>query len=149
MRPPAPGCSEILFVSLASCVDAAAPMHQLSTQFLSTPSALRRLLIALLLCLYVVSLIGCGNSKTARAARVSAVSVMVSFDGAYGPGYKDHPDTAGAVGPNHVVDFVGSTFTVRDKTTGQVLEQMSQATFWTRAGLSPGALNDLALFTIP
>ena len=65
-----------------------------------------------------------------------------SFDGASGPGYSDHPDMGGAVGPSHVVDFVGLSFTVHDKSTGAVIETMSQNQFWTNAGVTPGTLLD-------
>jgi hypothetical protein len=65
-----------------------------------------------------------------------------SFDGASGPGYSDHPDMGGAVGPSHIVDFVGLSFTVHDKSTGAVIETMSQNQFWTNAGVTPGTLLD-------
>ena len=52
------------------------------------------------------------------------------FPGGSGPGYKPVPDTAGAVGPNHVVDFEDSWFMVHDKATGQVVLQMTVSNFW-------------------
>ena len=70
------------------------------------------------------------------------VTILTSFDGASGPGYKDHPDLGGAVGPNHVVDFVGSAFIVRDKHTGAVLLEMTQDAFWQAAGVTTATLND-------
>jgi chitodextrinase len=95
-----------------------------------------------------------GNTSAQSAAKsvttqASLTTVIQSFDGASGPGYKDHPDVAGAVGPNHVVDFVGSTFTVHDKTTGSVVVQLSQTQFWTNAGVTPGTLNDPRLVYDP
>ena len=57
-------------------------------------------------------------------------TILRSFPGASGPGYKPCPDTTGAVGPHHVVDFADSFFTVHDKTTGRVLVQKSMPDFW-------------------
>lgn len=72
----------------------------------------------------------------------SGLSIVSQFDGAAGPGYKDHPDLGGAVGPSHVVDMVGSAFVVHDKATGAVVQNLTQAQFWTAAGITPGKLND-------
>jgi hypothetical protein len=57
-------------------------------------------------------------------------TVLLSFSGASGPGYKPAADTTGAVGPNHVADFADSSFMVHDKATGHVLMQMSMSNFW-------------------
>ena len=70
------------------------------------------------------------------------IALGTSFAGTSGPGYKDHPDAAGAVGPDTIVDFTGAAFVVRNKTTGQPIEQMSQTQFWTRAGTTPTTIND-------
>ena len=70
------------------------------------------------------------------------VSILSSYDGAFGPAYKDHPDTAGAVGPNDVVDFVGAYVIVRQKITGRILRQQTQKQFWSALGVNPGTLND-------
>ncbi len=56
--------------------------------------------------------------------------VVSSFPADSGPGYKAHPDEAGAVGPQHIVDFDGLNFVVHDKATGQVLLTKSQKAFW-------------------
>jgi hypothetical protein len=83
----------------------------------------------LVLCTCLTSLLACSHglrTPQPKNLRASAVTVLASFDGASRPGYKDHPDTSGGIGLNHVADFVGSTFTVRDKSTGQVIQQMSQ-----------------------
>jgi len=90
-----------------------------------------------------------GRAHTQAAPTASVVNVVRSFEGAAGPGYKDHPDAAGAVGPNHVVDFVGSGMVVRDKKTGAVIQQVSQTQFWQDAGVSPGDLNDPRLIYDP
>ena len=57
-------------------------------------------------------------------------TILQAFPGASGPGYKPVPDTTGAVGPNHVVDFAVSAFTVHDKATGRVVMQMTMSNFW-------------------
>ncbi len=72
----------------------------------------------------------------------SSIAIGISFDGSSGPGYADHPDLGGAVGPEHVVDFVGPSFTVRDKHTGATILTMSQSQFWSDAGVHPGRLLD-------
>src|SRR5215831_5083023 len=95
--------------------------------------------------------INCGNSLASNSVTIAAaflvfatistvsaevpdetkiVSILQSFPGASGPGYKPVPDTTGAVGPNHVVDFAVSSFTVHDKSTGKVLAQMLMPEFW-------------------
>ena len=57
-------------------------------------------------------------------------TILQSFPGGSGPGYKPVPDTTGAVGPNHVVDFEDSWFMVHDKAAGQVVLQMTMSNFW-------------------
>ena len=70
-------------------------------------------------------------------------TILQSFPGASGPGYKPCPDTTGAVGPHHVVDFADSSFIVHDKTTGKVLVQMTMSKFW----MSVQPVNSLVLAT--
>lgn len=57
-------------------------------------------------------------------------TILQTIEGGSGPGYKPCPDTTGAVGPNHVVDFEDSWFMVHDKATGRVLLQMTMSNFW-------------------
>jgi len=68
---------------------------------------------------------------SARAAATPTAAedgtILQAFPGASGPGYKPTPDTTGAVGPRHVVDFADSSFTVHDKATGKVLVQLGMA----------------------
>jgi hypothetical protein len=69
------------------------------------------------------------------AAQVSTslaadVTVVASFPADNGPGYKAIPDTQGAVGPNHVVDFDALNFVVHDKKTGNILVKKTQQKFW-------------------
>jgi hypothetical protein len=63
----------------------------------------------------------------------SNVSIISSFPGASGPGYKDVPDCTFGVGPNHVMEFDGLTVVIHDKTNGSVLQSMTQAQFWANA----------------
>lgn len=58
------------------------------------------------------------------------VTVVTTFSGNKGPGWKDSIDVAGAVGPRHVVSFDVAGFTVHDKATGSVLQRLSPAEFW-------------------
>jgi hypothetical protein len=64
------------------------------------------------------------------AALAANGTILQSFPGGSGPGYKPVPDTTGAVGPNHVVDFEDGWFMVHDKATGQVVTQMTMSNFW-------------------
>ena len=99
--------------------------------------------------LTLAGLSGCGGGSGSQGnlgppppPPPSPVKILNSYDGASGPGYKDHPDPSGAVGPNHVVDFVGADFIVRDKATGSILHQETQTQFWSGLGVAPGTLND-------
>src|SRR5262249_53407676 len=58
------------------------------------------------------------------------ITVLSAFPADNGPGYKIIPDTEGAVGPNHLVDFDGLNFVVHDKETGKVLLKKTQREFW-------------------
>lgn len=66
----------------------------------------------------------------ARSAPAENGTILQSFPGQSGPGYKPCPDSTGAVGPNHVVDFAAATFTVHDKTTGKAVKQVTMPDFW-------------------
>src|SRR5215471_4417340 len=70
----------------------------------------------------------------AKACVVAALAangtILQSFPGGSGPGYKPVPDTTGAVGLNHVVDFEDSWFMVHEKATGKVLLQLTMSNFW-------------------
>ena len=67
---------------------------------------------------------------TGATAPAGKETIVQSFPGASGPGYKPSPDTTGAVGPKHIVDFADSSFVVHDKETGKVLLQMTMPDFW-------------------
>ena len=46
------------------------------------------------------------------------------------------PDTTGAVGPNHIVEFINGNFEVLDKTTGASIENRTLLNFWvTKVGV--------------
>src|ERR1700733_10550842 len=57
-------------------------------------------------------------------------TILETFEGGSGPGYKPCPDTTGAVGPNQVDDFEDGWFMAHEKSTGRVLQQMTMSNFW-------------------
>jgi hypothetical protein len=63
----------------------------------------------------------------------SGITILSTFPGDRGPGPKDAPDTTGAVGPDHVVDFTNANVVVHDKKTGKVVKRMTQTEFWKSA----------------
>ena len=69
-------------------------------------------------------------AATAIVRGDSGVAIVRSFPGNKGPGWKQTIDVAGAVGPDHVVDFDVAAFVVHDKTTGEVLKRLSTEEFW-------------------
>jgi hypothetical protein len=70
------------------------------------------------------------SGGTGIPALADGATILQSFPGPSGPGYKPCPDTTGAVGPHHVVDFPDSSFVVHAKATGKVLVQMTMTDFW-------------------
>lgn len=68
----------------------------------------------------------------------AAVSIGLNFTGStYGVDSPDQPpDSNGAVGPGHFVEFVNGRFSVYDKTTGQRVQTMTDLAFWTSGGVS-------------
>src|SRR5438105_7401077 len=46
------------------------------------------------------------------------------------------PDSDGAIGPNHFVQFINGRFSVFDKSSGAKLQTMSDNSFWISAGIS-------------
>jgi len=78
----------------------------------------------------VLLLVALFTNATAIPSLAENGTILQTFPGASGPGYKPCPDTTGAVGPNHVVSFADSSFIVHDKTTGKVLAQMTMVDFW-------------------
>ncbi len=68
----------------------------------------------------------------------AAVAIGLNFTGStYGVDSPDQPpDSNGAVGLSHFVEFVNGRFSVYDKATGQRVQTMTDTAFWTRGGLS-------------
>lgn len=64
------------------------------------------------------------------AAGAADITVVRSFPGNKGPGWKETIDVAGAVGPEHVVDFDVAAFVVHDKSSGEALRKLSSLEFW-------------------
>lgn len=46
------------------------------------------------------------------------------------------PDTDGAVGPNHFVEFINGRFAAYSKASGTVLQSMTDLNFWKQAGIT-------------
>src|SRR5262249_35937078 len=67
-----------------------------------------------------------------------APSPTVSFAGTIDDTTVIPPDTTGAVGPNHVVEFLNSGFTVFNKAGVVVPPQISHSAFWSALGAGPG-----------
>ncbi len=44
------------------------------------------------------------------------------------------PDSDGAIGPNHFVEFINGRFSVYSKSTGSRVKTLTPATFWSQAG---------------
>jgi hypothetical protein len=70
------------------------------------------------------------NEPGTTVAGDSGVTVVRSFPGNKGPGWKQTIDVAGAVGPDHVVDFDVAAFVVHDKVSGEILKRLSPEEFW-------------------
>jgi uncharacterized repeat protein (TIGR01451 family) len=79
------------------------------------------------------------------------VTVGVNFEasrlnGANGSG-SIPPDTEGAVGPRHIMEFINGNYEIFDKTTGTSLENDSLANFWiNKAGIPNGTFNNGRIF---
>src|ERR1051326_6595943 len=48
------------------------------------------------------------------------------------------PDSDGAIGPDHYVEFINGRFSVWNKTNAAVVQAMTDKTFWNNAGVSFG-----------
>ena len=78
----------------------------------------------ILLCL------GCLFSTGTMPVRGDDVAIVQTFPGNMGPGWKPSIDVAGAVGPQHVVDFDVANFVVHNKQSGEVLRRLTTREFW-------------------
>ncbi len=63
-------------------------------------------------------------------ASETEVTVVTTYPGNKGPGWKETIDVAGAVGPKHAVDFDEGGFVVHDKAAGKELQRFSPREFW-------------------
>lgn len=74
---------------------------------------------------------GSANADVGRAVNAkSGIEIVRSFPANKGPGWKQSIDIAGAVGPDHVVDFDVANFVVHDKKSGKILKRLSTEAFW-------------------
>ena len=88
------------------------------------------------------------------SATDSGVTVLTTFPGDtgdQGPNWKEKPDTCGAVGPDHVVDFTIANVVIHDKKTGKVIQRMPQPEFWkkTKPAFDFDKMNDPRLLYDP
>jgi hypothetical protein len=101
---------------------------------------MRRVLPAMVLCLYSLS----AFTPAARCGLIigqNFTGVTLNNTIALGTGAAP-PDTDGAVGPNHFVEFVNGAYAVYNKSNGsQVGATISDATFWANAGISSTLIN--------
>jgi hypothetical protein len=67
-------------------------------------------------------LVGIGQNFTGSILGVNAFSLP--------------PDSNGAVGPNHFVEFINGRLAVYSKTSGAVVKSLTDITFWRQAGLT-------------
>ena len=67
-----------------------------------------------------------------------APALITNFAGVLDDGTRIPPDTMGAVGPNHIVEFLNSGFQVFDKTGAVVSAQVTLQAFWSVLGIAAG-----------
>lgn len=74
----------------------------------------------------------------ALPASALPVQIGLNFTSARQPDSDFYPpDTMGAVGAHHVVQFINGLYRVFDKSTGALVESKSSAAFWTDTGIVP------------
>ena len=78
--------------------------------------------------------------ETFEDRTVPAVSLGTIITGGSGSSFAP-PDTDGAVGPNHYVQFINGRFAVYNKTTGSPISAVSDTTFWNAANISTSLTN--------
>lgn len=93
-------------------------------------------------------------AEKATTAKDPGLTVLTTFPGDTGdkgPNWKEKPDTCGAVGPDHVVDFTIANVVIHDKKTGKVLKRMTQPEFWkaTKPAFDFDKMNDPRLLYDP
>src|SRR2546423_10845966 len=80
-----------------------------------------------------------------RLSRASGVEIQLgqNFTGAtlFTDASLVPPDSDGAIGPAHFVEFINGRFSVFDKTSGTKVQTTSDRNFWNNAGISlPGGV---------
>ncbi len=90
-------------------------------------------------------------SDTQQTTTEPGVALLNSLPGDSGPSWKEKPDTCGAVGPDHVVDFTTANVVIHDKKTGKVIVRMTQLEFWrkTKPAFDFEKMNDPRLLYDP
>ena len=78
--------------------------------------------------------------ETFEDRTVPAVSLGTIITGGSGNSFAP-PDTDGAIGPNHYVQFINGRFAVYNKTTGSPISAVSDTTFWNAANISASLTN--------
>ncbi len=76
----------------------------------------------------------------AVAGAAQAQTLGVNFTGVGGSQFAP-PDTNGAVGPGHIVEFTNGNYAVYNKTGGAVASPVSDTSFWNNAGISSSITN--------
>ena len=66
----------------------------------------------------------------AISAWAGEVTVVTTLPAQVGTNFKSNIDLSGAVGLQHIVSFNGGGVVVYDKTSGKVIERLSQSEFW-------------------
>ncbi len=79
------------------------------------------LVCSLCLCAQAAPVISIGQNFTASTYNLNAVALP--------------PDSNGAVGPEHFVEFINGSFAVYSKTNGQNLKRVTDLHFWSNAGV--------------
>src|SRR5947207_500857 len=77
-------------------------------------------------------------ATTSKGQNQVIVQIGQNFTGTtYGVGSSSNPpDSDGAAGPNHFVEFINGRFSVYNKTTGAQAETSTDLTFWSLAGVT-------------
>jgi hypothetical protein len=83
-------------------------------------------------------------------SHLGAQTILTTFPADSGPGPKNNPDCAGAVGLRYAVDFPDDHFVVHDKAGGAVVKTLTQQQFWLNcAGVAPTTPNDARILFDP
>ena len=73
-------------------------------------------------------------------AQPNAATVGLNFAGVSGNAFAP-PDTNGAVGPGHVVEWINGSYQVYNKSNGTLVTSSSDGSFWNNAGISTAITN--------